>query len=921
MSLGSALAPFFGAAGAAGGGAAPLVERSLRLDPDRSSYLYRDVTSAGNQKTWTWSAWVKLGYSSSYLFGAGNEFYIYVYDTGQLRLSTNTAGINSTRRFRDYGGWMHLVVAVDTTQYTQSDRIKVFVNGVQDTSTDYGAIVSQNQNTTVNSVTRHNLGKSSVVSQYAQCYLADFYFIDGLALTPNWFGYTNTDTSVWDPKLFEPGLATVNDGTTWSAVSGALGSAAYDGSTQTSFAAVNGTYYKIAPLLEINYRLRVFIRQDEQWQYYSSETTVFNLPRAATLSYGWVDITEAARLYSKTVTGTQTNPFIRVTSGGSPIYAVEVDGIIMQDGVTTTMSYGTNGVHLLFDDNSTASALGTDSSGGGRNWTVSGPSVTPGINNDSLFDSPNVGQQSDTGLGGQVSGNYCTWNPLVGRATDSGQTGISPSFNNGSLKATGGQTNDRIAATYDFTVGSSEKVYWEVEFLGTPASSNGAGVRDYSAGTSTQVLKVWYYDGTTGDGGPNVTFTTGDILGFAMDLSAGTIDCYKNGGTSIGQMDISGLTSVTPFVSANSGVAVSGNFGQRAYEHPVAGYKTLSSATITDPAVIKSRENFDIQLWTGNGASNLYVGGYDLAPGILWMKNRGTTVTNHAIFDRIRDAAVQFKEYLSPNNNLTETATDGALENWYSDGFLMANGATVKVFNIQNEPYVGWSWYSGSTTVNNTDGDIPAEVRANVSAGISTVVYTGTSSASNVGHGLGVAPEWVFIKPRDINGDWIIYHAGFGNAYNTYFNQTLGKTPSTNYPSPPDATKIYLSNSSEVNGSTSSYVAYCFAPISGFSKFGLYTGNGQNEGTFVYTGFRPRWLLCKSENTSAWYLFDSERDGYNVDNDPLYPNLDIGEQQDDIVDILSNGFKFRRTTEPNTSSTQYEYMAFAENPFKYSRAR
>ena len=167
---------------------------------------------------------------------------------------------------------------------------------------------------------------------------------------------------------------------------------------------------------------------------------------------------------------------------------------------------------------------------------------------------------------GQESG-YATLNPLVYRANDSGQSGTAATFSDGNLTVSGGQTNDRIAANMSFKIGDSGKYFWEIFWEGIPASSNGAGIRDYSAGTATQVLKLWYYDASTTDGGPATTFKQGDTLGFALNTATGNIDCFKDG-KKVGSMDASSLTEVTPFISMNSGVKVNANFGQKPFKFP-----------------------------------------------------------------------------------------------------------------------------------------------------------------------------------------------------------------------------------------------------------------------------------------------------------------------------------------------------------------
>jgi hypothetical protein len=241
---------------------------------------------------------------------------------------------------------------------------------------------------------------------------------------------------------------------------------------------------------------------------------------------------------------------------------------------------------------------------------------------------------------------------------------------------------------------------------------------------------------------------------------------------------------------------------------------------------------------------------------------------------------------------------------------------------------VAWCWDGGTTTVTNTAGSITSQVRANASAGFSVVTYTGTGANASVGHGLNVAPSLIIIKSRTqaVARNWAVYHASLG-ATKILELSTTNAAQTVNFwqDTAPTSSVFTLSSQGDVNASTYNYVAYCFSQVVGYSSMSSYVGIGSSDGPFVYTGFRPRWIMVKSSSAVAdWAISDGLRPGYNVTNNALFANLSdaeysVGNYQ---IDVLSNGFKIRGiTASHNTSSVTYVYAAFAEAPFSYARAR
>ena len=261
-----------------------------------------------------------------------------------------------------------------------------------------------------------------------------------------------------------------------------------------------------------------------------------------------------------------------------------------------------------------------------------------------------------------------------------------------------------------------------------------------------------------------------------------------------------------------------------------------------------------------------------------------------------------------------------------SDGFSLGTGGDV---NTNSATFVGWTWDAGTSTVSNTQGSITSQVRANATAGFSVVTYTGSGITSTIGHGLGVAPSMIITKNRSSGSfNWGVYHAAAGNSVYGKLNLTdaFSSLPIWQNTTP-SSTVFYVGNYNPANQGSDNYVAYCFAPVVGYSSFGSYTGNGSADGPFVYTGFRPRWVMIRKTSASGnfWTIRDTTRNTFNVANLQLYPNSAVVEgapSAGDVIDIVSNGFKLRGiSADVNDSSATYIFAAFAEVPSKYALAR
>lgn len=328
---------------------------------------------------------------------------------------------------------------------------------------------------------------------------------------------------------------------------------------------------------------------------------------------------------------------------------------------------------------------------------------------------------------------------------------------------------------------------------------------------------------------------------------------------------------------------------------------------------------------TGGTISNA-VNGVSFQPDLLWTKNRDN-VEQHYWQDSVRgfSPSTNVTKMLSSNSTAAQNSLSDITCTITSSGFTVAdsNPGTGE-FWLTNRTYVAWQWKAGGTAVSNTAGSITSSVSANTTAGFSVVSYTATGSNATVGHGLGVAPSMIILK-NTASGttNWPVYHVSTTAAGSTFLNATNAYAASAtmfNSTAPTSAVFSVGTNANVVAGAT---IAYCFAPVAGYSAFGSYTGNGSTDGPFVYLGFRPRFVMYKrTDTTGNWIIYDAARSTYNQPAAALYPNLVNVEDTSHPSDFLSNGFKLRSTgADSNASGGTFIFMAFAENPFKYANAR
>jgi len=569
-------------------------------------------------------------------------------------------------------------------------------------------------------------------------------------------------------------------------------------------------------------------------------------------------------------------------------------------------TYGTNGFFLQFKDAASTTTIGYDTSGNSNNFTTSGISVTSGTTFDQMTDTPTL--------------NYAVWSPidLTGSTLSAANMNVSVPF----------AINSIVKSTVKVASG---KWYWELtttNTLGNFGALVDGAAESYYPGYSSADGIAYNYVGTVYRTGSVIqtysSFTTNDVIGVALDLDNGKIFFSKNG-TWQGSSDpaagtnpaastgISGKTWAAAAGNNNAAAATSSvNFGQRAFSYtPPTGFKALNTANLSVPSIKKPSLYMDATLRTGTGAT-ASVSSLGFQPDLVWIKSR-SAATNHNLFDSARGV----QKGLGTNWSGAEYTDANTLTAFNSNGYSLGSDASSRGVNINTNTYVDWAWKKGATP------------------GFDVVTYTGNATNRTISHGLGVVPEMMMIRTRGAptgSEPFVVYHSKLNGGtnpanYYLYSTQTAaeGATAIFFNNTMPTSSVFTVGTDSFVNQSGTGIVAYLFAGVEGFSKFGSYVGNGAADGPFVWCGFRPAFVLIKQRDGIVnWEIMDSKRDVANPLITELYPNAASAENAStsDDIDFLSNGFKIRSTNAiHNSSGGNYIFAAFAEAPFKYARAR
>jgi hypothetical protein len=600
-------------------------------------------------------------------------------------------------------------------------------------------------------------------------------------------------------------------------------------------------------------------------------------------------------------------------------------GTQAKSGNTGGLGGGGNGTTNPYTGASNATAGTANTGGGGGGGPTAGGSgivivryTTQAIANssdattDNLVDSPTL-YGHDYGNGGEVVGNYATWNPLIGaNMNTSAVIGSSVVvYTNGNLNASnpiaaGQAPRMQCHSNISMTTGK-----WYAEFTNITSRQVGISKGDYQtySGTGVDSLVGYYSDGTISGNvngstfsytGSGVALSATDVVGVAFDADAATLTWYVNGVSRVVATSIASTTRPTSpwFFSSNPNTSgatssVTANFGQRPWAYtPPQGFnalttKNLPRATLGTPAAAPN-QYFDVVTYAGNSSSQT-ISTLNFQPDLIWIKSRSNSYS-HWIGDSVRGFTVRLysdgpaAEASNPNGGVTAVS---------STGFTVSAGAET---NNTSNNYVAWCW------------------KKSAASGFDIQTYTSGGGADTVAHSLGVTPSMIIVKSRSSgSANWWVYHTGTGTGKSTSLNQTIAQVNDTWTVTSTNFTYNYGIS----NGQTA--VAYLWAEVAGFSKFGSYAGNGNIDGPFVYCGFKPRFVMVKRIDTSeVWAIIDTARDTYNVSNKRLLPNSSAGENTGDPIcmDVLSNGFKLRSTdTTSNALGSTYIFMAFAEKPF------
>ena len=651
---------------------------------------------------------------------------------------------------------------------------------------------------------------------------------------------------------------------------------------------------------------------------------------------------------------------IAADTAGAETNALEIDfdsdGFTLQDGSQGSNISGGTYIYMAFADTREA-AFFKDVSTNGNHWTPVNLDYR-----DSVPDTP--------------TNNWCTLNRALSDShfnTDQLSEG-NLSYNEGE----GNNGDGHPTATFSVISG---KWYWEVQVpsqqnsraigftrtdnigkgnvelhgSGLSAANSVVGI-DLTGDTIDQVDKAGTHtqhaSGLTG-------MANNDIFGFSVDLDGGTFQMYRNGSTYGSSYNLNDLADwqthgMTPTASGKTYMAYRFNFGQDssfAGNHatansnadgnghgsfayaPPSGYLALCSQNLPTPDIIDGTENFNTVLYTGDGNSTKSISGVGFSPDWVWVKNRASTY-DHALMDSVRGASAA---YLSSNNTASESTYGniyGDFTSFDSDGFSVAEGSDATypdaAFNQSSEAYVAWNWLAGTAFSNDASatgvGTIDSEGQINTTAGFAILKWAGTGSNGTIAHGLNAAPELIIVKNRGETDEWPVLETVANGA--THYLRLNGNYASTSTSvmwnnTAPTSSVFSLGTYEYVNASGENYISYIFHSVEGYSKVGSFLGNGNADGTFVYTGMAVSWLMVKrTDSTGNWAIYDKTRDTTNVMGSELFANLSNAEQSNSSdIDFLSNGFKMRRNYSENNSSGSYIYLAFAEQPQKFSNAR
>tara|TARA_B100000282_G_scaffold7185_1_gene5026 strand:- start:576 stop:3332 length:2757 start_codon:yes stop_codon:yes gene_type:complete len=899
------------------------VERSLRLNDGDSAYLSRTPSSTSNRKTWTFSAWVKRSNITTgafqTLFSANNSSnyglygtYIWFTTTDTLAISINSGiyYLQTNAVFRDVSAWYHLVVNIDTTQATSSNRMKIYVNGVQETSFATTTYPTQNLDSSVNLNQQHTIGgrRYTSIDNYFDGYMAEINFIDGFQYDSSYFGKTDAVTGQWIPKKYTGSYGTNgfylnfldNSGTT--------------ATTLGKDSSGNGNNFT-----PNNLSVTAGVTNDS-----FEDTPTNNFATMNPLNRGIDNPTcSNGNLYW----GGSTDHAIAAT------FAIPSSGKWYWEYTKTSGTYLMSGIIGNPESNSLSNYLGAQTtaytvyaangykynSGSGQTYMATPPtSTTIMIAFDADTRKLYFGADGNWG-NGSGNTNQTFGNAAVAYTVTDGITYYpAGSFNSGSAFANFGQRAFSYKPTGykalcsanlpDPTILLPNK-HFDIKLI------NGTGSQQTITGYNFSPSWVWgkQRSATNSHEIYDVVRGVKQIIYSDLTDSEGTNNNGISAFTSDG-FTIAGNTSLNQ--SGNTAVAWAWNAGD-------TDGKTYTVKVVSDSGNKYRFDNF------GTSAVTL-----DLAEG-------GTY-----IFDQSDSSNAGHPLRFSTTSNgthgggteytigVTTAGTPGS-SGAYTQIVVAASAPTLYYYCSVHSGMGGQANTNSTLGSSNFDGAIQSTVKANLSAGFSIVSFTGNATSGvTVGHGLGVAPKVLIVKERGNTNDWVVYHKDLGTSSGNTNVQFLNLTNDIGAGfaggfnnTDPSSSVFTLGNSTETNRSSGNFITYCLSEVAGYSKFGKYTGNGSTNGVYVYLGFRPAWVLVKrTDSAENWVLKDSARNTFNSVFSNLNTNTanaEFGSSADvNSFDFVSNGFKIRGSNSAvNASSGTYIYLAFAEAPFKNARAR
>ena len=990
---------------------------SLRFRSSASAYLSRTPSTAGNRRTWTWSCWVKRGSlatSGITLFGTQNDsensdYDVLYFDGNKCRLLLNggTGQLNTTQVFRDSSAWYHIVLAIDTTQATDTNRMKMYINGVQVTAFDTATYVSVNYDTWVNKsgrVATIGAAYQTSANNYLDGYLTEVNFVDGTALTASDFGETD-DNGTWIPKRYTGTYGTNGFYLPFKNNSSATFVNTFNGSSQSlsvvgSADMALGTgdctvecYFKVDSL--VDYRsiidnrpssassagFSIDINANGSIYNYSDGFIVQSANGVISAGqYYHVAYTRASGTHRLFVDGVQvatattsrdyTNDdiFIGRAPYGGDWFDGEISNVRIVKGTAvytsnftpseTNLTAVTNTKLLtcqsativdnsgesqtIVNEGTVAASTGnpfrtlsvtSDQSGNINNW------VSNNINLDSSSDAtydlmPDVPTLTD-----EDTSNFATLNP--------NNMAVNTTMTDGNLKASNSVNHATMFPTNMPTTG---KYYFECKMAVNAVLGLGfrTDTNKVESAYSDEANKYYFY--LNDSNAYRIVETTNTALGANLNSTSSTFqvaidfdaakyyfgvnntwyaaDWGTDGDPASGanpSYDLTDGTKMFPFVYVAGGTWTV-NFGQQPFNYtPPTGFKKINAYNLPDSTVEDGSEHFDTLTWSGNGAVDRAITGLKFQPDFTWIKSRSNAV-NHWLMNSVNGA----RKGISSNNTVAEQAFDQTnfdFESFDSNGFSVSPPYYAHV-NTSGHTFVGWNWKGNGTGSSNTDGTIgTSTVSANTTAGFSVGTYSGGGTDANktVGHGLGVVPEMVIVRPRDEARHWLIWHKDF-NDYDKALLFNIDTVGDNRFGPNAPTTTVFGAYGGQGNRSTTDFVFYAFAGVEGFSKFGSYIGNASTDGPFIYTGFRPAFVMTKGiDQNKNWDLYDSARTPNNEIGSTLSADNNGAEYVAPVynaMDFYSNGFKLRNNNSTNNNNgSQFLYMAFAENPFKNSNAR